>query len=206
MRNPPPLFVFSQLAKSWGEIVPLDLALVNAVAAADGPHPFGGSLPFDAGRYSWIERVLCDVDTDIERPPPAVAAIGAVPSDSDDGDHGGYSRGGGGGSGVGFGRLIKLTFDTLLGDTTKECFVRIGVLAEGTVAPFEMLSNLWDQVKRIMIVVKLTRACSYATRDPPCTCYVVSERLSLGAAVYTRLFRARHASHRRFSPSTPPVS
>lgn len=146
--------VFSQLIEHWSEISPLALALVNAVATAGGKgsHPFSDSLPFDAERYDRIERMLCDNDTDIERPPPTVAAMAAVPSVSDHGDHGGCSRaassaGAGFGGGVELTRVIKLVFDTLLGDTTKECFVRLGVLAEGTVAPFEMLSNLWDQVR-----------------------------------------------------------
>lgn len=141
----------SQLARRWGETVPLALALVNAIAAAGGKgsHPFGDSSPFSSERYSWIERVLCGTDTDVEHPPPVVAAAGTVPSAGDDGDDGGCSHGGGGdgGGGVGLRRVIELAFETLLGDTTKECFVRLGVLAEGAVAPSEMLSNLWDQVR-----------------------------------------------------------
>lgn len=128
--NPPlprPLcfFFFSQLAKRWGEVVPLALTLVNTVAAAasKGCHSFGGSSPFSSERYSWIERALCDTDTDV--------------------GHGGCH----GGGGVGLRRAIELTFNTLLAGTTKECFVRLGVLAEGTVAPSDMLSNLWDQVR-----------------------------------------------------------
>lgn len=142
---PPPtpvIFVFSQLATRWGEIVPLALALVGAVAAAGGKgsHPFGESLPFSVERYTWIERVLCDTDTVVERPPSpplAVAAKGTVPPAASDAA----------GGGEGLRRVIKLAFDTLLGGTTKECFVRLGVLAEGAVAPSEMLSNLWDQVR-----------------------------------------------------------
>lgn len=139
----------SQLATRWGEIVPLTLTLVNAVAAAGGKgsHALGDSSPFSFERYGWIERVLCDADTgtDADRPPAAaaVAAAGTVPPVGYDGDHSGCNHGG---SGAGLRRAIELAFETLLGDTTKACFVRLGVLAEGTVAPFEMLSNLWEQV------------------------------------------------------------
>lgn len=30
----------------------------------------------------------------------------------------------------------------------RECFFMLGVLAKGTIAPFDMLSNLWNQVRR----------------------------------------------------------
>ena len=144
IRAPPlPCFVFSQIAKCWGEQCPLTLALVNAVAAAGGK---GVSSPFSFDRYSWIERVLCDPGTTAERPRPAAlaATTGTTPPACNDGGHGGCS---GDGGDVGLRRVVELAFDTLLGDATKECFVRLGVLAEGTVAPSEMLSNLWDQVR-----------------------------------------------------------
>lgn len=35
-----------------------------------------------------------------------------------------------------------------LDSATKECFFMLGVLAEGTIAPADMLSNLWNQVRQ----------------------------------------------------------
>lgn len=35
-----------------------------------------------------------------------------------------------------------------LDPATRECFFMLGVLAEGTIAPADMLSNLWNQVRQ----------------------------------------------------------
>lgn len=36
---------------------------------------------------------------------------------------------------------------------SRECFRRLGVLPEGTVAPLDMLSHLWDQVNCSRVVI-----------------------------------------------------
>eukprot|EP00752_Nemacystus_decipiens_P005163 g4686.t1 len=155
----------TELAKRWGDLGPLTLALVNAVAAAGGKscHSFGDSSPFSCERYSWIERVLCDTGADVERPPSA----------RDDGGYGGLSHGGG----VGLRRAIDLAFDTLLDDATKECFVKLGVLAEGTVAPSDMLSNLWDQgiVQTARTIEELSGISFLHETQPGSSCYRVHD-------------------------------
>lgn len=44
-----------------------------------------------------------------------------------------------------FGRVVDLSVSEL-DLKSRECFQGLGVLAEGTVAPLDMLSHLWDQV------------------------------------------------------------
>lgn len=125
--------------------MPLALALISAVAAAEGDEGqrFGNSPPFDAARYRWIERQLRDTDVNDDDDDDC--------DDCDEQHHAATpSVGTGGGCNDGAGTLrkvIKLGFDTLRRDGTRECFMRLGVLPQGAVVEEGMLGSLWEQVR-----------------------------------------------------------
>ncbi len=122
--------------------MPLALALIGAVAAAEGREGqrFDNSPPFDAARYRWIERQLRDTDVNDHR----------ADRDDNEQDHAVTPSVGAGGYNDGAGtlrRIIKLGFDTLRGEGTRDCFMRLGVLPQGAVVQEDMLASLWEQVR-----------------------------------------------------------
>lgn len=138
-----------QPVERCGDTLPLALAIVSAVAAGAAESPedgqrFDNSPPFTPERYRWIERQLRDIDAadndngnDQQHPPaPAAAVNRAAPYGV-----GGYNDGGT------LRKVIKLGFDALREEKTKDCFVMLGVLPQGAVTGEDMLGNLWGQVR-----------------------------------------------------------
>ncbi|CAM9225561.1 unnamed protein product [Ectocarpus sp. 4 AP-2014] len=95
------------------------------------------------------------------------------------------------GDGYALSRVMELGFGALPGDKTKECFVRLGVLAEGTVAPLDMLSNLWEQDSEQDIartVNELLEKSFLIEMHPGSRCYSIHDRVL--AFAKTKLLRA----------------
>ncbi|CAM9558911.1 unnamed protein product [Ectocarpus sp. 12 AP-2014] len=152
-----------QVVNDCGEIAPLALAIVGAVVA--GQDERGGrrdnSPPCD-----YAER-CCQIERQVTR-------------HQDCGD--GYDM---------FSSVMELGFGALAGDNTKDCFVRLGVLAEGTVAPLDMLSNLWEQHSERDIartVNELLKKSFLIEMHPGSRCYSIHDRVL--AFAKTKLLRA----------------
>ncbi|CBJ26008.1 armadillo/beta-catenin repeat family protein / U-box domain-containing protein [Ectocarpus siliculosus] len=151
-----------QVVNHCREVAPLALAIVGAVIA--GQDERGGrrdnSLSCD-----YAERCR-----QIER---------QVTRHQDCGD--GYDA---------FNRVMELGFGALPGDKTKDCFIRLGVLAEGTVAPLDMLSNLWgqDSEETARTVNELSENSFLIEMDPGSRCYSIHDRVL--AFAKTKLLRA----------------
>ncbi|CAM9782268.1 unnamed protein product [Ectocarpus sp. 8 AP-2014] len=152
-----------QVVNDCGEIAPLALAIVGAVVA--GQDERGGrrdnSPPCD-----YAERCR-QIERQLIR------------------DHDRC------GDGYALSRVMELGFGALPGDKTKDCFVRLGVLAEGTVAPLDMLSNLWEQDSEQDIartVNELLEKSFLIEMHPGSRCYSIYNRVL--AFAKTKLLRA----------------
>ncbi|CAB1117060.1 unnamed protein product [Ectocarpus sp. CCAP 1310/34] len=153
-----------QVVNHCGEIAPLALAIVGAVVAGQDER---GSRRDNSPPCDYAKRCH-QIEQHVTRR-------------QDCGD--GYDA---------FSRVMELGFDALPGDKTKDCFVRLGVLAEGTVAPLDMLSNLWEQVdseQDIARVVNELLEKSFLTEmHPESRCYSIHNRVL--AFAKTKLLRA----------------
>ncbi|CAM9295753.1 unnamed protein product, partial [Ectocarpus sp. 13 AM-2016] len=155
-----------QVVNHCGEIAPLALAIVGAVIAGQDET---GDRRDNSPPCNYAERCR-----QIER---------QVTRHQDCGD--GYDM---------FSSVMELGFDALPGDKTKDCFVRLGVLAEGTVAPLDMLSNLWEQdsEETAQTVNKLSEKSFLIEMDPERRCYSIHDRVL--AFAKTKLLRAGFGS------------
>ncbi|CAB1117058.1 unnamed protein product [Ectocarpus sp. CCAP 1310/34] len=151
-----------QVVNHCGEIAPLALAIVGAVIAGQDET---GDRRDNSPPCNYAERCRR-----IER---------RITRHQDCGD--GYDA---------FSRVIELGFNALPGDKTKDCFVRLGVLAEGTVAPLDMLSNLWEQnsEETARTVNELSEKSFLIEIDPGSRCYSTHDRVL--AFAKTKLLRA----------------
>ncbi|CAN0046685.1 unnamed protein product, partial [Ectocarpus fasciculatus] len=152
-----------QVVNDCGEIAPLALAIVGAVIA--GQDERGGRRD-NSPPCNYAERCR-QIEQQLIR------------------DHDCF------GDGYALSRVMELGFGALPEDKTKDCFVRLGVLAEGTVAPLDMLSNLWEQDSEqdtARTVSELLEKSFLIEMHPGSRCYGIHDRVL--AFAKTKLLRA----------------
>ncbi|CAN0064908.1 unnamed protein product [Ectocarpus sp. 4 AP-2014] len=151
-----------QVVNHCGEIAPLALAIVGAVIAGQDET---GCRRDNSPPCDYAERCR-----QIERQIARHQACGD-----------GYDA---------FSKVMEMGFDALPGDKTKDCLVRLGVLAEGTVAPLDMLSNLWEQdsEETARTVNELLEKSFLIEMDSGSRCYSIHDRAL--AFAKTKLLRA----------------